>query len=309
MTTIYLDHNIIDELDKDNATYLRAFANKEYLPVISIVSIDEIFRGGDQYRSMKNIESLRKIGVRYIHSGPDESHLSISELDYENMYQNWLEMQSGVCSLNNSYFRFVSCLFRETEPKIVQDMDMSVSDKLAWIKSNYGKHPNLQAEMDDILNNPTEYKQRCNELIGLKKLLPFISKEINNMPEHSVFWSCVEKLKNAADENLQRIGNHIQEAIENASTIDGQLLIVFNWLNLFGYYPEDMTQIKRIKANFSDALHATYGIACDAMLTSDKRFAKKISAAAGALELRTEVSNDVNKLLLRIAKKTDSQLA
>ena len=309
ITTIYLDHNIIDEIGKGKATYLSVFSNKEFLPVISIVSIDEIFRGGDWNRSMQNIESLRNMGVKYIHSGPDESHMSISELDYENMYQKWLRMQSEICSLNNSYFLFLSSLFRGVEPKTVKDMDMSVSDRLAWIKNNYCKHPGLQAEMDDILNNPTEYKQRCNELIGLKKLIPFIPKEINNMPEQSVFWGCVEKLKNAADENLQRIGNHIQEAIENATTINDQLLIVFNWLNLFGYYPENMTKIKRIRANFSDAQHATYGIACDAILTSDKRFAKRILAAVGALKLKTEVSNDANELLLRITKKTNSQFA
>ena len=49
MITIYLDHNVIDKFDKGETAYLEPiFANKEYLPIISVVSIDEIFRGKDQ---------------------------------------------------------------------------------------------------------------------------------------------------------------------------------------------------------------------------------------------------------------------
>ena len=102
-------------------------------------------------------------------------------------------------------------------------------------------------------------------------------------------------------------GNHIENAIENAKTIDDQLEIVFLWLNLFGYYPDDLMRIERVRSNFSDAKHATYGIACDAILTLDKRFGKRIAAAIGALELRTEVSTDANELLHRIAEKSGSR--
>ena len=92
MITIYLDHNIIDGFDKGETAYLGpVFANKEYLPIISLVSVDEIFRGGDQSMAIRNIKSLKKLGVRYLHPGPDESHMSISELDYNNMHQKWVE--------------------------------------------------------------------------------------------------------------------------------------------------------------------------------------------------------------------------
>ena len=113
----------------------------------------------------------------------------------------------------------------------------------------------------------------------MKKLIPFTPKEINNIPESSVFWSCVEELKNSTDANLKLIGNEIENAIENAKIINDQLDIVFTWLNLFGYYPDNLTRIERIRSNFSDFLHATYGIACDAILTLDRRFAKRIAGA------------------------------
>ena len=308
MITIYLDHNVIDEFDKGETTYLGpVLANKEYLPIISVASVDEIFRGGDLSKSMRNIDSLKQIGVKYIHSGPDESHMLINELDYKNMHQEWLKMQSDLAPLNDSHFLFVSGLFRENEPDTVQDMEQAIGGKIAWIKNNYDRFPNLQAKMDEVLRNPEEYKQRCRELISLRKWIPFVAKEINNMPETSVFWTCVEKLKNAPDATLQLVGNHIQNAIDDAKTIDDQLMIVFNWLNLFGYWPDDLTQIKRIRANFSDAQHATYGIACNAILTSDKRFAKRIAAAIVALKLTTEVGADANELLQRIAEKSGLQ--
>lgn len=287
MTRIYLDHNVIDKFDRGETSYLEpVLANKEYLPIISVVSIDEIFRGVDQSRSKTNIESLKKLGVKYIHSGPDESHVLISELDYENMHQKWLEMQSDIGPLNNSFLLFISTLFSESETEASQNMERAISDEISWVKSNFDKFPKLQEQMIEFLKNPEE----CKQLIALKKLLPFISKEINNIPEKSVFWNCVDKLKKAPDANLQLIANEIENAIDNAKTSDDQLIIVFYWLNLFGYYPDNLTQIEKIKSNFSDALHGTYGIACDAILTLDKRFAKKIAAAIGALRLKTEVA-------------------
>jgi hypothetical protein len=308
MITIYLDHNIIDGFDKGETAYLEpVFANAEYLPIISVVSIDEIFRGGNQSRSIKNIESLKKLGVKYIHSGPDELHMSIGELDYHNMYQKWLQMQSDIGPLNNSHFLFISTLYRESEPMAVQDMEQAIIAKIDWIKSNYDKFPILQTQMNEILENPEKYKLVCKQLIGLKKLIPFTSKEINNIPENSVFWNCVERLKKSTSYQTSNLGKEIEDAIENEKTIDNKLLIVFTWLNLFGYYPDNFTRIERIRPNHSDALHATYGIKCDALLTSDRRFAKRIAAAISALKLETEVDTDANKLLHRITKKSGSQ--
>ncbi|GBE40040.1 hypothetical protein BMS3Bbin08_02676 [bacterium BMS3Bbin08] len=305
MTTIYLDHNIIDKFDKGETAYLEpVFANKEYLPIISVVSIDEIFRGGEQARSRRNIESLQKLGVRYIHSGPDESHMLIDELDYENMHQKWLGMQSDIGPLNNSFFLFISTLFSENETEAFQNMERAITDEISWVKNNFDKFPNLQEQMREILKNPEEYMQLCKQLIALKRQLPFTSREINNIPEHLVFWTCVDKLKNAADANLQLIADEIKNAIDNKKTIDDQFMIVSQWLNLFGYYPDKLTRIEKIKSNFSDARHGTYGIACDGILTLDKRFTKRITAAMSALRLETIVGTDANELIHRIALRT-----
>jgi hypothetical protein len=143
--------------------------------------------------------------------------------------------------------------------------------------------------MNKVLSNPEEYKEKCRQLISLKQQLPFKAKEINNIPEKSVFWTCIGKLKNATDANLQHIGNFIENAIENAKTIDDKFKIVFLWLNFFEYYPDDLKRIKSVRSNFSDAKHATYGIKCDTIFTLDKNFAKRVAAAIGALELKTEV--------------------
>jgi hypothetical protein len=308
MTTIYLDHNIIDKFDRGETAYLDpVLANKEYLLIISLVSIDEIFRGRDQARSKKNIESLKKLRVKYIHSGPDESHMLIGELDYKNMHQKWLKMQSDIEPLNNSFFLFISSLFNENKTEAFQNMECAVTDEISWVKNNFDKFPNLQEQMQEILKNPKEYMQLCKQLIALKRQLPFTPKEINNISENSVFWACVDKLKNDTDAILQLIGNEIENAIEKAKTIDDQLMIVFSWLNLFGYYPDNLTRIERIRSNFSDARHGTYGIACDGILTLDKRFAKRITAAMGALRLETAVSTDANELLHRIAQKSGFQ--
>lgn len=90
--------------------------------------------------------------------------------------------------------------------------------------------------------------------------------------------------------------------IGDAKTIYDQLGFVLLWLNLFGYHRDhDLTSIKGVRSNLSDAKHATYGIVCDAILTLDAKFAKRVAAAKGALELRTEVI-DANGL-------TESQIS
>jgi hypothetical protein len=81
--------------------------------------------------------------------------------------------------------------------------------------------------------------------------------KINNLPEKSVFWTCVDKLKSTSDPNLQLIGNFIENEIKSAKTIDDQFAIVFLWLNLFGYYPDDLRRKDKVRSNFSDANHAT----------------------------------------------------
>ena len=301
MNTIYLDHNIIDGFDKEETTYIaHLLANKGILPVISLASIDEIFRGGSEARSRSNIDSLKKLGVRYIHTGPDESYMSISDLDYVDMHQKWLKIQSDTAILNNSHYLFVSALFHGNISEAIQDMDQAISDQITWMNSNDTKFINLQTQFGKLMSNAQEYRGLCKQLLYLKKLLPFTAKEINNIQERSVFWYCVDKLKNSADANLQLIGNCIENEIDGAKMIVYQFTIVFQWLNLFGYYPDDLTQKNRVRSNSSDANHATYAIACDAMLTLDKRFAKRTAAAMGALKLKTKVSTDVNELLSRI---------
>jgi hypothetical protein len=304
MITIYLDHNIIDGFDKGETANLDPlFAYKEIVSIISIASIDEIFRGGDEDRSRRNIEALKRLGVRYVHSGPDESQMSISDLDYENMYQKWVNMQSDLGLLNDSHFLFTSALFRGNAQEAHRDLDQAVDNQIKWMKNNYDKFTALHPYMDRVLKNPQEYKELCRQLIHLKALLPFTPKEINNIPEKAVFWTCVNKLKRAVDTNLRLIGDFIENEIENASTIDEQFTIVFDWLNLFGYFPDDLTRKDIVRSNFSDARHATYAIACNAfaILTLDKKFAKRAAAAICALELKTVVSTDANELLHRIA--------
>lgn len=302
MITIYLDHNVIDGFDKGETAYLDPlFADKRVLPITSLASVDEIFRGGKEARSRRNIESLKSLGVRYIHSGPDESHMSISDLDYEAMHEKWAKMQSEVGPLSDSYFQYMRTLFLGNTPETIQDMDRATDNQVAWIKNNYDRFPSVQTQMGKVLHDPQEYKELSRQLLHLKALLPFTPKEINNVQEKSVFWTSVGMLKSAKSSNLRLIGEFIENEIESAKTIDDQFTIVFLWLNLFGYYPDDLTQKDEVRSNFSDANHATYAIACDGLLTLDRRFAKRASAAMGALALKTEVSSDANELLHRIA--------
>jgi len=226
--------------------------------------------------------------------------MAISELDYENMQQKWLETQSHIGDLNKAYFLFINSLFTEDETEASQNMERALTGETSWIKSNFSKFPKFQNQMREILDDREAGKQ----LIVLKRLLPFTPKKINNISEKSVFWVCVDMLKNATEANQRLIGDHITKAIENSINIDDQLILVLSWLNLFGYYPDKLARIERIRSNFSDALHGTYAIACDGLLTLDKNFAKRIAAAMSALRLETAVGSNAKELLHQITQKS-----
>ncbi len=305
--TIYLDHNVIDEFDKGKTAYLDLLlVDNGVWPVISAASVDEIFRGGDEARSRTNIESLKKLGVRYIHDpGPDKPHMLIDELDYERIYQKWSEAwskkQSEVGSLNDSHFRFISAVFRGNTPEATQDMDQATDVELAWFNDNYNKLPSAQTEMGKVLRDPQQYKELSRQLLHLRELIPFTPREINNIPKRSVFWTCVGKLKSDSNPNVQVIGNFIENDIESATTIGEQFDKVFLWLNVFRYHPDDLTKKNKVQSNFSDGQHAASAIACDGLLTLDTNFAERAAAAMGALRLKVEVSTDARELLGHIA--------
>jgi hypothetical protein len=156
--------------------------------------------------------------------------------------------------------------------------------------------------MQMFIKNPDEDESLVG-LIALKKLLPFAPKEINNIGAATVFWECIDRLKNANDEALFTLAEGIKSAIEKAKDICDQIFLVLIWLNFFGYYSDDLKEIAKTRSFFSDAEHGTYGIACDGILTLDKRFAKKLEAAIRALELETKVASDASDLLARIGAK------
>jgi hypothetical protein len=307
MITIYLDHNIIDTFDRGDAAYIDPILkNKACQPIISIVSIDEIFRGGDRSRSTSNINSLKEMGVKYIHHGPDEGQMSIDELDYENMYQTWLGMQSEVKEFKDSVFSMLSgALSARDEEKVIQAVRRARPVKSRWINDNVAKFPDLREQMQAFTENP-EQDERISELVSLKELLPFRAKEINNIRVKTVFWELIGRLTSSGDEALLALGEGIKEAIVSAKDVCDQIFIVLIWLNFFGYHSDSLDAITRTRSFFSDAEHGAYGIACDGVLTLDRRFARKLKAAIEALELETKVGADAKELLSLIADKSSS---
>jgi hypothetical protein len=165
-----------------------------------------------------------------------------------------------------------------------------------WIKDNFVRFPDLQEQMLKFMKSPEEDEWLAG-LISLKKMLPFASKEINNIEAAKVFWECIDRLRNAGNETLFALGEGIRSDMEKARDICDQVFIVLIWLNFFGYYSDSLKQLTKTRSFFSDAEHGAYGIVCDGVLTRDKRFARKLEAAIRALNLETKVGSDATILL------------
>ncbi len=303
MLTIYLDHNIIDKYDKGETSYIDPIlSNKEYQPIISLVSIDEIFRGGDKIRTEANIASLQSLGVRYIHEGFDELHMQIDDLNYEDMQAKWEKMRTEIAHFEDAHISMMHAILgkmNEEEANVIIKKSVNVSEN--WIEENSSRYLGLEEASLKMMNNLKEGEQ----LINLKHYVPlFETKIINNITDKNVFWKCVEDLRSSTDANRRVIGDHIKDSIDKAKTIDDQMEIVLNWLNLFGYYTDDLNRKEKVKSNYSDIKHAKYAIACDGILTFDKRFAKKLVAALNALKVETlEVGAEAKDLFERIFAK------
>src|ERR1700691_4890559 len=153
MKTIYLDHNGVDGFDKGENSYLGPLlANSGCVPIVSTISLDEIFRGKDVVRATQNVESLKKLGVRHMYFGSDDSTVSIGELDFDNIYQNWLKMDSATGPLLDAHALFMSSLFSERGPYAIESMERATNEKIAWIEANYEDFPHVQSHLDKIVN-------------------------------------------------------------------------------------------------------------------------------------------------------------
>jgi hypothetical protein len=67
MNYVYLDHNIIDRIDKGLKDEVVKFLEKNrFVPVVSIASLLEIERGKQLERTFANIQALINIGASII---------------------------------------------------------------------------------------------------------------------------------------------------------------------------------------------------------------------------------------------------
>ena len=228
--------------------------------------------------------------------------MQIDDLNYEDMQAKWEKMRTEIAHFEDAHISMMHAILgkmNEEEANVIIKKSVNVSEN--WIEENSSRYLGLEEASLKMMNNLKEGEQ----LINLKHYVPlFETKIINNITDKNVFWKCVEDLRSSTDANRRVIGDHIKDSIDKAKTIDDQMEIVLNWLNLFGYYTDDLNRKEKVKSNYSDIKHAKYAIACDGILTFDKRFAKKLVAALNALKVETlEVGAEAKDLFERIFAK------
>ena len=275
MSYAYLDHNIVDRIDTHLQEPLVRFLDEKALtPVVSTASLVEIERGEQAERVTSNIKALLAIGARFILEG--ESDIYIDTLSLVRVLEllaskNEL-IEDTVYVLNAAHFYLNSW----TSKNEIEQRISEVTDQMRELIDRYDhtdtKIPSDLLNWIDTMETlreegvPSEY----NFSDDLRSKLAMNPQEINNLKPQEL-WKKIAYL-------TQVSGASLPFDLSEGS-VKERLFNVLLTLNVLGYWPDSIDSRKRQLAFNYDCMHGIYGTLCRAVISSDKRFIKRLRAA------------------------------
>lgn len=286
MNYIYLDQNIIDRIDKGLKDEVIKFLEKNsFIPAASLVSLIEIERGKQIERTFANIQALVDIGASIIYE--ENSETLITEMTRVDkvieliLRKDYLIYKIVKYVLTIQFYK-ITCTSRyELEEKLTELLQQlkNIVDRLD--KNRFQATINnlliLIDTSSDLLN---EAPERYNNLItDFRSDISLAPRELNNLNLKDL-WEKIDLLSNdniLLDFNLSN--ENPKERLYN------HLLM----LNLIGYWCDDIGKEKRHIAFNYDCMHGIYGSLCHSIVSSDKRFLKRLKAAYYHLSIHTKI--------------------
>lgn len=287
MNYAYLDHNIIDRIDSGLLHEVTKFlSDNAFIPVVSTTSLTEIERCGRPERVIANIQSLMTMGARFMLDSDSESEMILAQLSTEKIYEILSRKNQTIADIIKflsaaQFYKFSCRSKRELEASLggVIEEIRPLIDKL---DKKHEKTAGDLYTLIEILNNliKEDMPDEFNFINDLRSKLAVNSKELNNL-EPAELWEKIEKL---FGENRRLI---IWWPLEGS--IKYRLYHALLMLNTIGYWCDSIDSEKRQLAFNYDCMHGFYGCFCGGVISSDKRFLKRLKAAYYYLSIQTKI--------------------
>ncbi len=277
----YLDHNVVDRIDTPlRDALLCFFQENELTPVVSTASLGEIERSGRADRVEACITALLGIGSQFILENDSCIHvvqLSVEQIQDLLASKNTL-VADTVSAVNAAQFYLISATSRNELEQRLSEINKDIQ---ALIRLHDGAKTaesllELMRLMDAIKIGGIPDK--FNWARELRSRLGIDPQEINNLRPKDL-WRIIEEatLTNGASLPFDASTGPICERIYNALMA----------LNALGYWADGIDSSARQMAFNYDCMHGIYGAICHAIISSDKRFLRRLRAAYHYLGIGT----------------------
>ncbi len=285
MNYAYLDHNIVDRIDTHLQEPLARFLDEKALtPVISTVSLIEIERCEQPESVTANIKSLLDIGSRFIHEIGSDIYINtlslVRVLELLNSKNELIEDTVNV--LNAAHFYLLNSWTSRNE---IEQRIEEVTNQMRDLVNRYN-HTDTTIPMNPPAWIDTTPAPRAggipshyNFSSDIRLKLAMNPQEINNLRPQEL-WKKISNLTQISEVSLPF-------DLSKGSTKE-RLFNVLLTLNVLGYWPDNIDSRKRQLAFSSDCMHGIYGTLCRSIISSDKRFIKRLRAAYHYIGVQTQ---------------------
>ena len=323
----YLDQNILDVFVKGGANGFMQQLTSKFHVVYSDETLKEIKRSGEH--ALIFIKALKNLKAYHIKINVEEGSFLIkgdavvNSSDPEHVYNEYLNrnrgeehdvLDAGGKWLHKFYggraeqsFSSIYGEQRDAFNALIDKIDTSgeeLEEEIPGITEILrAKKMNLLEQFEHSMSEIEERMENdIGDGLGWSGVKDFRSSiqlgpvELNNVESPDVvkkIWGLVQKKeKHFTEISVETLLSFNQAAAQPERSLHTHEKIhaIYNLLNMVGYFPDTKLHNKRrfVSAQ-SDAAHASMAGFCQAVISRDERFVKKLSAALEYLNLNTQV--------------------
>lgn len=320
--TVYLDQNILDFFTKQGLGKFGQILTNDYQVVYSDETLKEIRRSkGFEENFLNVLKNLKANYLKLVVEQPlfivtDKATISVRDpfdvykeycensndsVDMENAMQQWLFKYSGgrkgdsLSDIHNEQIAAFSGLMdslMENSDELPEDVQRQLK---VYTNEMITQYKAILEKTEGMMLENIEDDKNWDGIKDFRSQVGVGPKQLNNIEPPNVLVKIFDKLRALPtyspsnidiDDFFQLNKNPINP--EQPYFKHQKVTGIYNMLNTLGYYPDSKVhKERRFIAAISDNSHASIASFCSFLLSNDKNFIKKVSAAYEYLEIPT----------------------
>ena len=326
--TVYLDQNMLSMFVKHETKGFGQKLIENYQVVYSDETIKEIKRStGFEKDFLSLLNELKAYHLKIVLEQPgfkDTDQATITERDAFEAYEEYCQNETEFGKIENSMqqwlFKFSGGRLGESISDIHAEQIEAFSDLMdnmfdyseglpSELRNHVVEYSQLMIdqlkstlkETEALMEKDTPDSRNWNGIKEFRQALEMGPRELNNIAPPNVLekiWN-IYKVLLPTNEHIKDLEDFFRIKVnpiypDRPYYKHQKVTGIYNMLNTLGYYPDSkVDKARRFVASMSDNSHASLASFCDVLLSRDKNFVKKVSAAYEYLNITTIVKHVV----------------